>query len=272
MANFRQALTHAIAEGSALCVGLDPSDSQLTKWGLETNLVGLKRFSEICFDSLIDAASIVKPQVGYFERFGPGGLAVLNELMQALRASGIFVLADAKRGDIGSTMSGYLKAWLTSDGFDADALTVHSYLGLETLSFGLSQARVDESKGLFALCATSNPEGAAIQGAQIHEVTVARFVLDEAERLSANEDHTIGVVIGATLDLESYGLAHIRERKVEIPILAPGYGAQGARLDDLQNQFGVSSTMVLPSMSRELLGDDQAGFKGRILKAREVLN
>lgn len=272
MASFVDGLKARLPAGGRLCVGLDPSHGQLEAWGLTANLDGLKRFCELSIPAVVGSAEIVKPQVGFFESFGPAGLQILAEVIRELKSAGLLVIADAKRGDIGSTMAGYMQAWLTSEGFDADALTVHSYLGMDMLGDSLRVLADPATRGLFALCATSNPEGAKIQQAEVDGSTVAKHVFDQAEQISANQDVAIGVVIGATQDLATYQLEHIFYRISEVPILAPGYGAQGARLVDLRSQFGESSPMVIPSMSRELLGSDAAIFRDRVLWAREELN
>lgn len=267
----RTDLAKAIHSISRLCVGLDPSRHQLERWGLSPDLVGLKAFADLSLEQVIGKASIVKPQVAFFEQFGAAGFQVLQELISELRRADVFVIADAKRGDIGSTMAGYMRAWLTGGGFDANALTVHSFLGMDVIPDAASGSGIDSDRGFFALCATSNPEGASIQQSRTHEQPLARYIFDEAERISANQDYTVGVVIGATLDLELFGLGDLRTRKSEIPILAPGFGAQGAKLSELETTFGESASMVLPSLSRELMGDNPDGFGIRILDAAEQL-
>lgn len=262
----------AIDAGSSLCVGLDPSPHQLELWGLSADESGLRAFVDISLNAIDGVATIAKPQVAFFEEHGFAGLKVLGELITALKAMGIFVIADAKRGDIGSTMRGYLNCWLSDAGFGADALTVHSFLGMDLIADAAAATSLRPERGFFALCATSNPEGAVIQKSLIGERTLARYIFDEAERISSNYDHQIGVVVGATLNLEDYGLSDLKSRRSEVPILAPGFGAQGAKLSDVGALYGASRDMVIPSMSRELLGSDWRGFRGRILEAKGVLS
>lgn len=264
-------LQRAVEAGSALCVGLDPSPHQLELWGLNVDESGLKAFVDISLNALDGVATIAKPQVAFFEQHGSAGFKVLKELISGLQAMGIFVIADAKRGDIGSTMRGYVSSWLSDSGFSANALTVHSFLGMDVIVDAATAVPVTPDRGFFTLCATSNPEGALIQKALVGERTLARYVLDEAERLTVHSEYQIGVVIGATLDLEDYGLADLKVRPSEVPILAPGYGAQGAKLSDVSRQFGASKDMVIPSMSRELLGSDWRTFRERISAAKLAL-
>lgn len=264
-------IREAVASKGRLCVGLDPSPHQLSLWGLEPGPTGLEKFVDVSLQAIQGAASIVKPQVAFFEEFGVEGYRALHRLTTALRAEGVFVIADAKRGDIGSTMAGYLRGWLTPAGFNADALTVHSYLGMDVISNTAAGIELDNTRGFFALCATSNPEGAEIQRSLSRGKALARHIFDEAERLTTNQDHTVGVVIGATLDLDLFDLAELRDRVSEVPILAPGYGTQGASLSEIDSHFGASKPMVIPSVSRELAGTTAAGFRDRILAAQELV-
>ena len=108
-----------------LCVGIDPHPYLLQQWGLEDTVDGLRRFSEACVEAFADTAALVKPQVAFYERFGSQGFAVLEDTLQYLREAGCLTVADAKRGDIGSTMAGYADAWLgESSPLRADAVTV----------------------------------------------------------------------------------------------------------------------------------------------------
>ena len=271
MSDFSRRFDEAVARYGRVCVGIDPSAGQLARWGLSDDLDGLQTFCDQVVQELLGEVGVVKPQIAFFERFGGEGLRVLAGLQRSLQGGGALVIADAKRGDIGSTMHGYIEGWLGATEHRADALTVHSYLGMEVLAESLRVSETLSDKGVFALCATSNPEGATIQKAMIDDRTVAKYIFDEAERLSANEDVNIGVVIGATLDLSSYGLGDIKLRRSEVPILAPGFGAQGADLSKMTETFGESAEKVIPTMSRELLGESPQGLRDRIARANEAV-
>src|SRR5690606_16067253 len=150
--------------------------------------------------------------------------------------------ADAKRGDIGSTMAGYTEAWLRAGSpLEADAVTLSPYLGPESLREALTTA-VRADKGAFVLAATSNPEAAVLQAAQTVDVaadagqTVAGRVARDIAGLNGSDAFggglgPIGVVVGATVDRVAVGLSDDALRKA--PILAPGFGAQGADPADL---------------------------------------
>lgn len=109
---FGERLVAAGAERGRLCVGIDPHAHLLQAWGLNNDVDGLRTFARTCVEAFADTVAVVKPQVAFFERFGSAGFAVLEETLQGLREAGCLTLADAKRGDIGSTMAGYADAWL----------------------------------------------------------------------------------------------------------------------------------------------------------------
>ena len=146
-----------------LCVGIDPHPYLLQQWGLEDTVDGLRRFSEACVEAFADTAALVKPQVAFYERFGSQGFAVLEDTLQYLREAGCLTVADAKRGDIGSTMAGYADAWLgESSPLRADAVTVSPYLGVAALQPVFDLA-AKTGRGVFVLAATSNPEAVQLQ-------------------------------------------------------------------------------------------------------------
>jgi orotidine-5'-phosphate decarboxylase len=155
-------------------------------------------------------------------------------------------------------MLGYASAWFGDDSpLRSDALTVSGYLGPESLRETLNYAQ-DVQGGLFILAATSNPEAAQLQQATISGRTVSRTVIDAAKEIGQGE---MGVVIGATQNLRDFGIDFLTDQDIEIPILAPGFGAQGAKLEDLKSIFGASAPRVVASMSRELTknGPEQVG-------------
>ena len=121
-----------MAQRGPLCLGIDPHPELLQAWGLAVDADGLARFSDICV-AAFGAAAVVKPQVAFFEAYGAAGFAVLERTIGALRDAGVLVLADAKRGDIGSTMAAYAQAWAGDSPLAADAVTASPYLGFGSL-------------------------------------------------------------------------------------------------------------------------------------------
>ena len=265
MNSFAGALEQKMSEFGALCVGIDPSETELNNWGLPDTAHGAKEYALRCIDAADGRVGIIKPQVAFFERFGSSGFIALEEVLQAARDLDLFVIADAKRADIGSTMLGYSQAWFGDDSpLRVNALTVSPYLGPDSTSDMLEHAR-DVGGGLFLLAATSNREASQLQTAKTDGQTVASIVLSLAQ---ANGTGDCGVVIGATQDLDEFGLRSITETDVGLPILAPGFGAQGAQLAQLNDLFGASAKRVIPNMSRALTGAGPNAMAGLIDKAR----
>ena len=276
MTGFGERLHAAIGARGSLCVGIDPHESLLRAWGLTVDASGVREFGLRVVEAAAPRVAVVKPQVAFFERFGSAGFAALEEVMSAARAAGLIVLADAKRGDIGTTMDAYAAAWLTPGApLEADAITVSPYLGVGALRSTFELAS-EGGKGVFVLAATSNPEAAVIQGAAPssgapHDgvartnPTIAADVVDEVSvinRATGGVLGDIGFVIGATVDARAYGIPVPLDPPA--PILAPGFGAQGARLSDLAALFGANAAAVLASASRSILSDGPAGLAAAI--------
>lgn len=267
--SFGARLRAAMDRFGPLCVGIDPHAALLDQWGLAQDADGLRSFGLAVVDAAAGRAAVVKPQVAFFERFGSRGYAALEDIMAAARDAGLIVLADAKRGDIGSTMAGYAAAWLEAGSpLEADAVTISPYLGPESLRETLTTA-VRADKGVFVLAATSNPEAAALQTARTVDVaggdeqTVAARVTRDVtwvNRSAAFEGALgpVGVVIGATVDRAEVGIGD--EILAGTPILSPGFGAQGATETDLTARFGPVAANVLASESRSILSMGAAGI------------
>jgi orotidine-5'-phosphate decarboxylase len=276
--SFGAALERTFEKHGQLCVGIDPHESLLEEWGLPDNAEGLRRFSFSTLEAAAGTAGIIKPQVAFFERFGSAGFKVLEDLALAAQQTDLLVIMDAKRGDIGSTMAGYFEAWLgKSAPFVCDALTVSPYLGVDSLAGTMSEA-IERGKGLFLLAATSNDEAKILQRAQIGDMTVAADVYDRLEKINSvnlspgARIGSLGAVVGATLNLSASGLARLQsESDLHTPILAPGFGAQGARLDEMADLFGVSSNRVIATVSRSVLATGASGLKSAILQAKQQL-
>jgi orotidine-5'-phosphate decarboxylase len=250
---FGARLSDAVSRCGPLCLGIDPHPELLRSWGLPEDPYGLARFADACVEAFTGFA-VVKPQVAFFEAYGSAGYAVLERTIAALREAGVLVLADAKRGDIGSTMAAYAAAWAGDSPLAADAVTASPYLGFGSLC-PLLDAAAAHHRGVFVLAATSNPEGAdvqqAVQQAGADGRTVAQSIVDEAAAVNRNalpEPGSVGVVVGATAryvpDLRSLGG----------PVLVPGIGAQGGRPGALAGLGGARPGQLLPAVSREVLG------------------
>lgn len=259
---FGQRLVAAGQVRGRLCVGIDPHPYLLKQWGLEDNVDGLRRFSEACVEAFADSAALVKPQVAFYERFGSQGFAVLEETLASLREAGCLTVADAKRGDIGSTMAGYADAWLgESSPLQADAVTVSPYLGVAALQ-SVFDVAAKNGRGVFVLAATSNPEAIQLQSFTDGSQTVSQHVVDicaafnaalgavEGVGEGAGEEAVpgdIGVVVGATLENPP------ELSQLNGPVLLPGVGAQGASAADVARITQVRPELGFANVSRAVL-------------------
>ncbi|RUQ87842.1 orotidine-5'-phosphate decarboxylase [Labedella gwakjiensis] len=255
-----------------LCVGIDPHESLLTAWGLPVDASGVRDFGLRVVEATAGVAGIVKPQVAFFERFGSAGFAALEDVLAAARSAGLLVIGDVKRGEIGSSMAGYAAAWLTVGApLEVDALTLNPYLGVDDLHDTFAAAS-SAGKGAFVLAATSNPAGARVQSTRSPDGrTLARTVLDDVaswNRGTGDALGPIGVVIGATVDLASAGLGDVT---AALPVLAPGFGHQGAHTGEARQIYGNLSGGVIVSESRSLLLAGPDGIEHAIVeRAAEV--
>ena len=275
--SFGRKLFDAFETKGQLCVGVDAHASLLEHWGLDDDVNGLDYFANSVIDAAAGLVGIVKPQVSFFERHGSAGFAVLERITHRAKDAGLVVIADAKRGDIGSTMEAYLEAWLGQDAhFYADTLTVSPFLGIET-STALMGQYLENGKGVTVLVATSNPEGASLQTARSESgETVSADIwakLEQLNRISAAPGDRIGsfsAVVGATLKFKHFGLK-LEQSGVKTPILAPGFGAQGAQLRDIRLIFGEAAGQVIASVSRSVLEVGKQGLTEAIKRANDEL-
>jgi orotidine-5'-phosphate decarboxylase len=210
---------------SLLCVGLDPEPERLPD-DLRTLPVerGIVQFCRAIIEATAPYASVFKPNLAFFEVLGPAGLVALQEVLRAIPAH-IPVIADAKRGDIGSTARNYAAAIFETYGFDA--VTVNPYLGYDAVAPFLAY----RDRGVILLCRTSNPSARDFQDLRVLEAdgqarplyeVVARRVQDW------NEAGNCALVVGATYPQE---MRAVRALCPDLPILVPGIGAQGGDLE-----------------------------------------
>jgi len=241
------------ARRGPLVWGLDPSGALLEDWGLGDTPDGLDRFADLVVPVAAGSIGLVKPQSAFYERHGWRGIRALTRLTETARAQGLMVILDVKRGDVGSTNDAYAAAYLGDDApVQADAITVHPYLGLAAM--GEFVGRASESGScLLVVVRSSNPEGRAVQSAAAGDgMTVDQRLLADIgalnARLAPGRIGPVGAVVGPAavdppLDLAAaHGL-----------LLAPGVGAQGAAPADVAATFAACPGRVMPSASRSLL-------------------
>ena len=239
---------------SSFCCGVDPSDALLQAWDLPLSAEGLRAFCDRVLEAAEDRLAIFKPQSAFFERFGPEGSEELRRFIVAAQDQGSLVILDAKRNDIGHSLTAYGLGLIGSDSaMKADSLTLSAYLGPGTLRPVVDRA-VAVGASLFPVVLSSNPEGRELQDARLPDGrTVAEYLADAITDFNNEVDEEVGPVggvVGATLG--EAATAVIRRMPKSL-FLAPGIGAQGASFDDVRQTFGDAVSRVVPTSSRGVL-------------------
>jgi orotidine-5'-phosphate decarboxylase len=250
---------------SQLVVGLDPRPELLPVELRGDAHLGRAQAAEACARfcrGLIDAVApyvvAVKPQVAFFETLGADGVRALEDACAYARAAGLLVIADAKRGDIGSTARAYAAAYLERAGNRAalaDALTVNPFLGRDSLEPFLLACR-REGAGLFCLVKTSNAGGADVQDLVLSDgrplwQEIARLVHECGEDLVGERGlSSVGAVVGATHPRAVGEARRLLPRSV---LLLPGVGAQGATPADVARAFTSGPASALVTVSRSVI-------------------
>ena len=213
-------------------------------------------FSRTLIDIVAPLVPAIKPQVAFFEQLGVPGCRALHSVMKHARKAGLIVIADAKRGDIGSTAEAYADAWLAGEdpeaaAWPADALTVNPYLGMDTLEPFVTTAR-QRNAGIYVLVRTSNPGAKDLQDRTTDGLKVYESVAANIQRLSENaisDDQygPVGAVVGATWPEQ---LVNLRSQMPNVPLLIPGYGTQGGTSLDTAAAFDKDGMGALVNSSR----------------------
>jgi len=250
---------------SQLVVGLDPLVDLLpmelrgeSVLGRAESSYAYARFCCGIVDAVAPYVVAVKPQVAFFEALGSDGIAALERVCGYARTAGLLVIADAKRGDIGSTARAYASAFLEPHGEDeplADALTVNPYLGHDSIEPFLQACRL-HGAGIFCLVRTSNAGAADVQELTLSDGRrvwqhVAGLV-DEwgAEHVGERGLSSVGAVVGATAPRAVAEARRLLPRSV---ILLPGVGAQGATPADVARAFTSGPASALVTASRSII-------------------
>lgn len=215
-----------VAVGSVLCVGIDPDIATLPA-GFPRTLAGLEAFARLLVEAAAPYAAAMKPNLAFFEAHGSAGMAALERIRGSIPPD-IAVIADAKRGDIGSTAA--RQAVALFDALGADAVTVSPYLGSEAIEPLLERP----DRFAYVLCRTSNPGAGELQGLVVagdaRDGTPSEPLYARVARRAARwgPGGTVGLVVGATAPAE---LAEVRQIAPDLPFLVPGVGAQGGDVE-----------------------------------------
>jgi orotidine 5'-phosphate decarboxylase subfamily 2 len=240
----------ARARRSLLCVGLDPDPERIPG-----GAAGALRHCADVVERTAEHACCYKPNSAFWEQYGPDGWKALLELRDAIPAD-VPVLLDAKRADIGSTMTAYARALFEVMG--ADAVTAWPYVGSDALAELTRYA----DRGVYLVCRTSNPGAADLQHLESGGRPLYLHVAALAERLNAGGN--MGLVVGATAPSE---LAEVRSAS-SLPFLVPGVGAQGGDLErSVRAAWNGDEASCLVSASRSVLYADDPGREAARLRA-----
>ena len=264
--HFGDRLLEAIeSKRSHVVVGLDPeygslppevaSAHPLDRYANEAEMKAAcyRDFLAGLLPAVVEVAVAVKPQIAYFEALGATGYALYEEIVSFAKSLGLIVIADVKRGDIGSTAEAYARAHLDVAG--ADAVTVNPYFGTDGLEPFFKRCR-DAGKGAYVLVKTSNPSSAEVQDVVLGSgEPVYAYVADLVEEwgrgaVGARGYSSIGAVVGGTHPEQG---ALLRRRLARVPFLIPGYGAQGATAGDLAALFDANGTGAVVNSARAIL-------------------
>lgn len=264
--NFGDRLADAVrSRKSPVCVGLDPRWQSLPDCitaGVDPRdkVAVARRTAQFCcevIDAVAAVAPVVKPQAAFFEQLGAQGMLALEKVIEHAKRSGLLVLLDGKRGDIGTTAEAYADAYLggdSSSGWGCDALTVNPFLGDDTLE-PFVQCAQNRGAGIFVLVKTSNPGSGFLQdritdGQSIYQI-VADAVQSRAVATAGESGYgSVGAVVGATFPEQ---LAELRQRMPSAWILIPGYGAQGGTAQDVAHGFDRNGLGAIVNSSRGII-------------------
>lgn len=244
---------------TTLCVGIDPDPARLPP-GFPRDVRGVERLALTLVDAAAAHAVAVKVNLAFFEALGPEGMAALERVRAAVPRDVLF-LADAKRGDIGTTSDRHAAAIF--DRLDADAVTVSPYTGRE----GIAPLLERPDRFCYVLCRTSNPGAGEFQDLLVAadspgdggSAAAEPLYVRVARRVSqwAAGGAQCGLVVGATAPPE---MGRVREVAPELPFLVPGIGRQGGDLKAVKAQGPVISGNVARNPGGGLLVNVSRGI------------
>lgn len=233
-------------------LGVDPQLDSKTTPGVPSGST-LARFCCEIVEACAPHIAAIKPQLAFFEARGLDGMRALVEVLKLARTLGLVTIADAKRGDIGTTSAAYAEAFLGDGDFACDAITVNPYLGSDALAPFV--ARVRAGRGLFVLVKTSNPSSGEFQDLEAPQRPLWEAVAERvhgwgSDFIGAEGFTPVGAVVGATYP------EHARRARELMPdslILVPGYGAQGASAEDSIISARADGLGTIVNASRSLM-------------------
>ena len=235
-------------------MGLDPRYDMLPeciKAKYEKSMHGaceaILEYNKKLIDATYDIIPAVKPQIAFYEMFGIEGMEVFKKTCEYAKQKGMIVIADIKRGDIGTTAAAYSNAFLgktpiedlKETAFDVEFITVNPYLGADGIIPFIEDAK-KYNKGIFVLVKTSNKSSGDLQdlktedGEEIY-IKVSKLVNEWGKDLVGEHGYSsVSAVVGATYPKQ---LEELRKVMPNAYFLIPGYGAQGGKAEDIALGF-----------------------------------
>ncbi len=219
-------------------------------------------FNKILIDSLYDIVPAVKPQAAYYEMYGIPGIECMHKTIEYAKSAGMYVILDAKRGDIGTTSEAYATAYLgktkigeeSISAYDADCMTVNPYLGTDGVMPFVNEC-AENKKGIFVLVKTSNKSSGELQdlksgGKYIYEHMAELVKKWGSDLVGTNGYSSVGAVVGATYPEQA---ASLRAQMPRTYFLVPGYGAQGGGAKDVAPCFNKDGLGAIVNASRSIM-------------------
>ncbi len=230
--------------------------------GIKGACEAIYQFNVGLIDALCDVVPAVKPQAAYYENLGWQGMEMLERTIRYAKSKGLYVIADIKRGDIGSTATSYAEGWLSGtpiEGqvfktFDADCVTLNGYMGSDSINPFLEAAKA-ENKTVFVLVKTSNPGSGELQDIVAGDRLVYQVMGDLNERIAKGTEGKYGYTIAGAVTGATYpsDIRALRKRLEHTFFLVPGYGAQGGTAEDVQYAFDKYGHGAIVNSSRGIM-------------------
>lgn len=256
---------------SPIVMGLDPRYEmipEIVRKKYSNDLEGISKaileYNKELIDNTYDIIPAIKPQLAFYEMFGIEGMKAFKETCEYAKEKGMIVIADAKRGDIGSTAKGYSNAYLGKATIgkeeievfkNIDFLTVNPYMGVDSIKPFIEDC-IKYDKGIFVLVKTSNPSSGELQdlklenGQTVYE-HVAELVEEWGKEIRGKYNYSsVAAVVGATYPKQ---LEEIRKKAPHTYFLIPGYGVQGGKAEDIALGFDANGLGGIVNASRSLM-------------------
>lgn len=231
---FADRLIEATRKFGVLCVGIDPHPRMIPEFFGGDTAQGISAWGEAVIRIATEKVAVVKPQIALFERHGSEGIKAFERICKVARERGLLVIADAKRGDIGTTAKGYAEAFLSAGApFECDALTINPYMGMDSLQ-PFFEAALENNKGVAVLVRTSNQGAEDFQSKTLDGIPLFLRVVEALKPYSSDFMGKSGwsglmLVVGSTRTDEGLSVRTASPRSL---FLVPGFGVQNSRVAD----------------------------------------